>query len=98
MQKSIDILNSRQRIDLDHRYLRKVDCSSFVMCPLLVLPFQRAFLRQPLAALTRQTMQAVSAINQPIFTMMSMIQTKEGSSKNVHFCKSVAVNYRALIR
>jgi hypothetical protein len=28
---------------LKHRYLRKVDCSSFVMCPLLVLPLRRAF-------------------------------------------------------
>ncbi len=36
-----------------------LDCSSFVMCPLLVLPLKRAFLHQPLTVLTKQTRQAV---------------------------------------
>ncbi len=52
---------------LSHRYLRKVDCSSFVMCQLLALPLPRAFLRQQLTVLTRQARQAVHAINQSIF-------------------------------
>jgi hypothetical protein len=52
---------------INHRYLKKVDCSSFVMCPLLTLPFQRAYLRQPLTVLTRQISQGVRAINQSIF-------------------------------
>ncbi len=57
---------------LYHRYLRKVDCSSFVMCPLLPLALPRIFLQQPLTVLTRQTSQVVHAINQSIFNMMSM--------------------------
>jgi hypothetical protein len=55
-----------------HRYLRKVDCSSFVMCTLLALPLPRAFLQQPLTVLTRQTRQVVISINQSIINMMSM--------------------------
>jgi hypothetical protein len=38
-----------------HRYPRKVDCSSFVMCPQLLLALPRVFLWQPLTVLTRQT-------------------------------------------
>jgi len=37
------------------------------MCPLLALGFPRAFLKQPLTALTRQTRQELHAINQSIF-------------------------------
>ncbi len=51
----------------NHRYLRKVDCSSFVMCRLLALPLRRPFLRWPPTVLARQTRQAVCAINQSIF-------------------------------
>jgi hypothetical protein len=39
------------------------DCSSFVMCPLQVLPLPRAFLQQPQTVPTRQV---VRAINQSI--------------------------------
>jgi hypothetical protein len=35
---------SYKLIYLEHRYLRKVDCSSFVMCLLLALAFPRVFL------------------------------------------------------
>jgi hypothetical protein len=52
---------------LKHRYLRKVDCSSFLTCPLLALTLPRVFLQWPLTVLTKQTRQAVCANNQPIF-------------------------------
>jgi hypothetical protein len=52
---------------LSHRYLRKSDCSSFVMCLLLALPLPKAFLWQPLTELTKQTRQAIHAFNQSIF-------------------------------
>jgi hypothetical protein len=55
-----------------HRYLRKAECSSFIMCLLLVLPLPRVFLQEPQTVLTRQSRQAVCAINQSIFNMMSM--------------------------
>ncbi len=58
---------------LFHRYLRKVDCSSFVLCWLLPLALPKVFLQQPLTVLTGQTRQAVYAIKQSIFNMMSMI-------------------------
>jgi hypothetical protein len=51
---------------LDHRYLRKADCSSFDTCLLLALPLPKSFLCQPLTVLTRQTRQAVHAINTSI--------------------------------
>ncbi len=54
-------------VSLPHRYLRKVDCSSFFMCLLPVLPLPRAFMLQPQTVLNRQTRQAVCAINQSIF-------------------------------
>jgi hypothetical protein len=47
----------------NHRYIRKIDCSSLVMFPLIVLPHPRAFLWRPLTVLTRQTRQAVPAIS-----------------------------------
>ncbi len=50
-----------------HRYLRKVDSSSFVLCPLQALPLPRAFLQQPLTVLTTQNSQAVRATNESIF-------------------------------
>jgi hypothetical protein len=50
-----------------HRYLRKVDWSSFVMCPLLALALAKAFLQWPQTTLTRQTRQVVHAINRSIF-------------------------------
>jgi hypothetical protein len=49
-----------------HRYLRKVDCSSFVICLIQTLPLSRAFLWRPLTELTGQAKQAVCAINQSI--------------------------------
>ncbi len=58
---------ARHTVTSFHRYLWKVDCSSFAMCLLLVLPLPRAFLRWPLRALIRQTRWAVCAINQSIF-------------------------------
>jgi len=51
----------------DHRYLRKVDCSSYVMHPLLVLALSMVFLMQPLTVLTRQKRQVVCAINCLLF-------------------------------
>jgi hypothetical protein len=45
------------------RYLRKVDCSSFAMHPLLVLPLTRAFLQWQLTVLTTQTRWVVCAIS-----------------------------------
>jgi hypothetical protein len=56
-----------------HMYLRKVDCLSFGMCPLQALALPRVFLWRLLTALTRQTRQAVRAINQSIFNMMPML-------------------------
>ena len=53
-----------------HRYLKNIDCSSFVMCPLLAPHLQRhfwLFWLQPITVLMRQTRQAVCAINQSIF-------------------------------
>ncbi len=50
-----------------HRYLKKSRFREIVMCWLLVLPFPRAFLQWPLTVLTRETRQAVHAINQSIF-------------------------------
>jgi hypothetical protein len=43
------------------------------MCLILAHALPRIFLRQPLTVLTRQTRQAVCAINQPIFKMMSIV-------------------------
>ncbi len=65
-------LTHNKKHRLGHRYLRKVDCSSFVMCPLLQLALPRIFLQQPLTVLIRQTSQVVRAINQSILNMMSM--------------------------
>ncbi len=53
-----------------HRYLKNIDCASFVMCPLLAphLPVHFwLFSLQPKTVLMRQTRQTVHAINQPIF-------------------------------
>ncbi len=49
-----------------YRYVRKVDCSSFVMCRLLALALPSLNLWRPLRVLTRQIRQAVCAINQSI--------------------------------
>ncbi len=57
-----------------HRYVRKVDYSSFVMPLLLVFALPRVFLWQPQIVTTRQTWQAIRAINQSIF-IMSMGQS-----------------------
>jgi hypothetical protein len=43
------------------------------MCPLLVLALPRVFLQWPLTVLTRPTRQAVLAINQSIFNVMSVV-------------------------
>jgi hypothetical protein len=56
----------------NHRPLRKVACSSFVMCPLLALALPRVFLKQPRTVLTRQTRQAVRAINLSIFKIICL--------------------------
>ncbi len=53
--------------------IRKVDCSSIVKWPLLVLALPGVFLWQPLTVLTRQTWQAVHTIDQSIFNMMSTL-------------------------
>jgi hypothetical protein len=50
-----------------HRYLGKVDCSSIVMFHRLALPLLQTFLQEALTVLTRQTRQALHAINQSIF-------------------------------
>ncbi len=55
-----------------HRYIRKADCSSFVMCLLLALALLRVFLLWPLTVLIRPTRQAVCAIKQSFLNMMSM--------------------------
>ncbi len=61
---------------LDHRYLRKVDCSSFVKSPPLALALPRVFLQWPLRVQTRQTRQAIRAFKQYFFlNMMSMFLT-----------------------
>jgi len=58
---------------MNHRYLKNLDYSSFVMCPLLALSHPRLFLASfiavPQTVLMRQTQQAVCAINQSIFLM-----------------------------
>jgi hypothetical protein len=56
-----------------HRYLRKEDCSSFVMNLLLALALLRVFLQQSLTVLTRQTRQVVCGIKKSIFHMVSMV-------------------------
>jgi len=58
-----------------HRYLRKVDCSCFVMQPLLAPALSRVFLQQSLTVLNSQTGQAVHVINKAIFNMMSMVKS-----------------------
>jgi hypothetical protein len=50
-----------------NRYLKKSRLLKFVMCWLLALPFPEAFLQWPLTVLTRETKQAVRAINQSIY-------------------------------
>jgi hypothetical protein len=47
------------------------------MCPLLALALPRVFLLQTPKVQTRQTRQAVHAINQSIFYMMSMDMVEE---------------------
>ncbi len=59
----------------NHRYLKKVDYSSFVLCPQAALALPRDYFWQPETVLTRQTREAVSAINQSIFIVMSMVLT-----------------------
>ncbi len=73
------ILRPWDCIEQNHRYLRKVDCSSFVMCPPQALSLPGVFLWQPPTVLTKQTRDAVDAINQSIFNVMSMnrIQCKQ---------------------
>ncbi len=50
-----------------NRYLKKSRLLKFVMCQLLALPFPGAFLQWPLTVLSRETRQAVRAINQSIY-------------------------------
>ncbi len=64
---------SKWEVNLVHRYLKNIDCSSFVMCQLLAshLPrhfwlFKIFFWLQPITVLKRQTRQAAHAINQSI--------------------------------
>ncbi len=59
----------------NHRYLRKVDCSSFVLSHATSACSSKRFLQRPLTVLTGQTRQAVRAINQYIFNVMSMART-----------------------
>jgi hypothetical protein len=60
----------RSMFGLTHRYLKNIDCLSFVMCPQQAPHLPRAFLAfllQPLTVLIRQTRQVVCASNQSIF-------------------------------
>jgi hypothetical protein len=55
----------------EHRYLKNIDCSSFVMCLLLAPHLPRHFwllffLVRPLTVLMKKTRQAVCTIKQPI--------------------------------
>jgi hypothetical protein len=70
----------------NHR-LRKVDCSSFVLCLLQVLSLPRAFLRQPLTVLTRQTKHAaVHAIYLTVFLRCLCVQQTHLTTKaKFHF-------------
>ncbi len=65
--KSLKYSESLSWFILQCKYLRKVVCSSFVMCMLLTLPLRKAFLQQPPTVLTRQTRQSVHAISHSIF-------------------------------
>jgi hypothetical protein len=65
-------MSQHHKMELNHRYLSEADCSSFGMCPQLALALQGYFLRQTLTVQIRQTRQAVCAINQSIFNIMSM--------------------------
>ncbi len=58
-----------------HRYLKKRKLVQFVTCRLLALPVPRAFLKRPPTVLTRETRQAIHAINQSISLQMSMAFT-----------------------
>jgi hypothetical protein len=67
---------------LSHIYLRKVDCSSFVMCLLLALALPRVFLQQQLTVLTRQTRQAVFTNKQSnLKKMMPMCSPHQSRNK-----------------
>ncbi len=79
-----------------HRYLRKVDCSSFVMHQLLALAFQKVFMWWPLTALTRKTRQSVHAINQSIFNFQhykKVLQDKLQSEEDPIFIVIQTVLY-----
>ncbi len=52
---------------IDHRYLKKSRLLKFCYVPAASAAFSKAFWQQPITVLTRQTRQAVLAINQSIF-------------------------------
>jgi len=80
----------------NHRYLKKEDCSSFVMCPLLVLPILRAFLQRPLTVLTKQTRQAT---DQSIFLRCLCKETHENNNKELVSCSfSLAIGRLVFVR
>ena len=65
--RDYNIYIERERKCAVHRYLRKVDWSSFFTCPLLALPLPKAFLQWPPTVLTRYARHSVIAIIQSIF-------------------------------
>jgi hypothetical protein len=77
-----------------------LDCSSFVMCPLLALPLSRAFYRLPLTVLTRQTRHAVNAINQSVFLrcLWPGVQYLMGESLKVAWAKFSTLSWAVLVR
>ncbi len=74
----------------NHRYIKNIDCSSFVLCVLLAPHLPRAFfffLLQPLTTVpTRQTRQAVRAINQSIFLRCRCVWCLADCSSAKIFC------------
>ncbi len=63
---------------LNHRHLSNIDCSSFVMCPLLVPLvigfFSFFFLLRPFTVLMMQTRQAVCTVKQSIISRCLCIE------------------------
>ncbi len=65
-----------------HRYLRKVDCSSFVMCPLLVLALPGVFLLRPLTVPTRHKGRWYVPLSSLFFNTMSMVGPRQTLHKS----------------
>jgi len=69
-----------------HRYQRKINCLSIVMSLVQAFALPRVLLHQQLTVLTRQTRQAVHAINQSIFCIMSMTFPMDWLQSIVYCC------------